>query len=108
MADRTAGAVGPQHKSSFDAFIQREARPARPPSGACHGWEMLVSSSVSISAFVVESSTRVSPSTTTVPVATASLRWPTNWPVNPGNVVVLLVVSIGQARLQGTPFATGD
>jgi hypothetical protein len=56
---------------------------------------MLVSSSVSISAFVVEPSTSVSPFTVTVPVATASRRWPWKWPVNPSKTVVLLSTSIG-------------
>jgi hypothetical protein len=45
-------------------------------------------------------STSVSPSTTTVPVATPSRRMPVKWPVKPGNVVVLLVVSIGPVPSQ--------
>jgi hypothetical protein len=49
---------------------------------------VFVSSSDSRSAFVVEPLTIVSPSTTTVPVATASRRLFWKWPLKPGNDVV--------------------
>lgn len=52
-----------------------------------------MSSSVSSSAFVVEPSTSVSPSTTTVPDAMASRSLPSKCPVKPEKVVVLLVAS---------------
>ncbi len=69
-------------------ILARRAARARLVAPDClspvtYGWEMLLSSSVSILAFVVQPSTSMSPSTTTVPVATASHTWPTKRPVNP-------------------------
>jgi hypothetical protein len=61
---------------------------------------MFLSSNVSMRALVVVPSTIVTPLTTTVPLATASRRWPVKRPVNPGNVVVFFVVSFPPIPLQ--------
>src|SRR5215213_9968564 len=67
---------------------------------------VFVSSRVSMEALVVEPSTIVSPSTTTVPVATAPRLLPWKWPVKPGNVVTLSVASIRPVPSQVRSTAT--
>jgi hypothetical protein len=52
--------------------------------------ESFLSSSDSNEAFVVEPCTTVTPSTTTVPFATASRSRSVKWPVKPGNLLVFL------------------